>query len=237
MGLWRTLSSAWSGWRERRREEKRLRGLARASGDPFRESAYYSVAEPDMWEQWEQLIWPLVRDCDLTHTVELAPGHGRNSARLLEHASSLVLVDINRECLTRCRRRFGSDERVSYVLTRGLGFDGVDDDSATFVYCFDAMVHFEPEVVAAYLQDTARILRAGGQAFFHHSNRPLAPGAGFTDAVHWRNDMTLGRFAELADEAGLVVVRSKSIDWGSEADLAPGLDGLTLVRLPVRAAS
>lgn len=219
----------WIGRLVARRDAARLRHAARASGDPFRESPYYEAAEPDMDEQWRDLIWPMIRDCDFTATVDLAAGHGRNSAKLLEHVESLTIVDINEECLDACRRRFAGDRRVSFVRTDGTSLRGIADRSVTFVYSFDAMVHFEPEVVAAYLDETARVLTDEGRAFFHHSNRPLPPDTTFHDAPHWRNHMTRELFDELAARAGLGVVGAREIDWGSGPDRHETLDGLTLL--------
>ncbi len=185
-----------------------------------------------MERKWDDLIWPIIRGVDFSSTIDLAAGHGRNSSMLRPLAIQLTIVDINEECIDACRRRFGDDSGVAFVLNDGTSLEGIRDDSASFVYCFDAMVHFAPEVVAAYLFETARVLKAGGHAFFHHSNRPLPPGADFTDALHWRHDMSLRRFSSLAADAGLEVVHSAPIDWSHEDHVWPHLDGLTLLRRP-----
>jgi ubiquinone/menaquinone biosynthesis C-methylase UbiE len=184
-----------------------------------------------MHEQWERLIWPVIADLDHRAVLELAAGHGRNSARLLETAGSLVLVDINPSCLDACRARFGDDHpRVRYLSTDGYSLRGVDDQSITLVYCFDAMVHFAPDVVAAYLPEICRVLVPGGHAFLHHSNHAVARDADFRDAPHWRNYMSMEEMARLAEAAGLTVTWSKAIDWGRGEDRCENLDGLSLLR-------
>jgi hypothetical protein len=40
------------------------------------------------------------------------------------------------------------------------------------------MVHFDSDVIQVYLQDTARVLRWGGRALFHHSNYSAGPARG-----------------------------------------------------------
>ena len=42
------------------------------------------------------------------------------------------------------------------------------------------MVHFSADLVQAYLRDTARVLKPGGMALYHHSNYP-APWIATTD--------------------------------------------------------
>jgi hypothetical protein len=44
---------------------------------------------------WEQTIWPVVKDCNLAHVVDLAAGHGRNTRKLLEVAGEVVVLDIH----------------------------------------------------------------------------------------------------------------------------------------------
>ncbi len=206
---------------------------ARASGDPFKQSEYFALAEKEMDRLWPRLIWPLIRDSDLRRVVDLAAGHGRNSARLREVAGEIVIVDINHECLAACRARFAGDDRFSFVKTDGASLAGIADASVSLVYSFDSMVHFEREVVSAYLKEARRVLEPGGRGFFHHSNYTGNEGGDFRRSPHWRNYMSLALFARYASEAGLLLTGSQALDWGDEPDFYPGLDGLSLVRRPV----
>lgn len=230
--VWRLLDAL-----RRARERRRLRWLARGSGDPFRRSPYYARAEPHTDRQWDTLVWPRIRTLDFSRTLELAPGHGRHSVRLRSLATELTLVDINEECLRHCRRRLGDDSgSVRYLRTDGYSLDGVDDATITTVFTFDSMVHFDRRVVAAYLREFARVLEEGGHAFCHHSNHQRARRGDFRTSEHWRNFMSLELFASLARAAGLEVLRSDPIDWGEGEELCPQLDGLTLLQRPPAAA-
>ena len=224
----RWLRSVLEGWRA----PTSLRARARASGDPFRSSPYFALAESDIDDQWERLIWPVIRDLDHRVVLDLAAGHGRSSARLLETAGAVVLVDINPSCLEACRVRFRDEPRVRFVPTDGYSLRGIDDGSITLVYCFDAMVHFAPEVVVAYLAEIARVLEPGGHAFLHHSNYAEDPVGDFRDAPHWRNWMSLDEMARLAAAVQLSVAWSSAIDWGTGEERYEALDGLTLLRRP-----
>jgi 16S rRNA A1518/A1519 N6-dimethyltransferase RsmA/KsgA/DIM1 with predicted DNA glycosylase/AP lyase activity len=58
----------------------------------------------------------VVTDADID-VLEIAPGHGRWTEHLLAAAGSVVIVDINQECLDACRSRFGDDPRLRGHLT------------------------------------------------------------------------------------------------------------------------
>ncbi len=210
-----------------------LRSLALQSGTPFgKGSGYYAAAEPHIDEQWSELIWPWIDGLDFRRVMDLAAGHGRNSVKLAEVAGAIVLVDINPECLEACRERLGSGPRFTYVQTDGYTLADVPDASVTLVYSFDAMVHFDPEVIRSYLPEIHRVLEPGGYGFCHHSNYTGNPGGDFRDAPHWRNHMSVELFGTMCESSGLEVVRSEPIAWGRDDDVVTDLDGLTLFRKP-----
>ena len=139
--------------------------------------AYYKDAEHHMDKQWKHLIWPRIRDANMSSVVEIAAGWGRNTARLLPLASRLVATDINEAAIEHMRDRFFENtlvqnDRARFEVVDGTRLPMVADGTATFVYSWDAMVHFEAKVIAAYVKEIARVLAPGGRAFLHHSNLP-----------------------------------------------------------------
>ena len=193
-------------------------------------SRYYVEAE-----QWTHLFWaestPFRRffnRLDLTSVVELACGHGRHAANIVRAAGSITMIDIFDQNLEACRNRLGGYPNVSFVKGDGSTFRPVEDNSTTAVFCYDAMVHFSPEMVRAYLEDAARILRPGGMALFHHSNYPAPPDRHYGKNPHARNHMTLALFAGMAEHAGLPVTEAVTLPWGGVADL----DCLSLLTKP-----
>ncbi len=68
---------------------------------------YYADAEPYMEWQWDNLIYPVIRDKDFSAALELAPGHGRNTEKLRCLSREIHLVDVNRTCIEACKQRFG----------------------------------------------------------------------------------------------------------------------------------
>lgn len=196
---------------------------------------YYDKAESDAWTDpfWKPgtPFRRLFERLDTTSTVELACGHGRHSARLLNMKrdrtalQSLVLLDVVEENALHCKGRFSDVSGVSVHTNSGYDFHPVEDGSVSAIFCFDAMVHFEYDAVFSYLQDASRILQHGGRALFHHSNLDKYPGSDYRNNPHWRNFMSKNLFAHAAIRSGLHVLEQVTMDW----DEARNLDCLTLV--------
>ena len=131
-----------------------LLAQAKLSGDPFKDKKlkYFDIAEPAMAPLWSELIWPLIQHLDFTCVVDLAAGHGRNSAILRQYAKKLVIVDINQECIDICKQRFRGDKKISYFRNDGTSLKGIEDNSVSLIYSFDSMVHFDSEVIREYLK-------------------------------------------------------------------------------------
>jgi ubiquinone/menaquinone biosynthesis C-methylase UbiE len=179
---------------------------AQQPGEQFRNAPDYDLAEPDIARQWTELIWPIIRDLDFSCVLDLAAGHGRNSAQLRKSAGRIIIVDINQENIDYCRERFRGDDAFSFFKNDGLSLAGVPDDSVSLVYSFDSMVHFDSDVMRAYLGEIRRILKAGGSGFIHHSNYVGDPAGDFTKAPHWRNFMSKELFAHYCSKHGLAVL-------------------------------
>ncbi len=210
--------------------------LAREVGDDWSEAPYYDLAEQ---EHWVAPFWaadgPFVRmfnQLDLTSVLELACGHGRHSEKLRGRAGKIVLMDINVSNIEFCRERFKNAPEFQFVVNEGYRFDSVETESCTAVFSYDAMVHFDSDVVRAYLQDTARVLRPGGRALFHHSNYTGNPGGGVHNSPHWRIFMSEAMFHHYAIRAGLTRLEFELARWGEY----PTHDCLTLLEKPRAAA-
>lgn len=88
------------------------------------------------------------------------------------------------------------------------------------------MVHFSMDIMVLYLNDTARVLRPGGYALYHHSNF-FGPGAAhYGHNPHARNVMNFELYAKTAEKVRLEVVESDVLDLGG----VKSLDRLTLLR-------
>lgn len=197
---------------------------------PWVGSPYYSDAE-----QWTFLFWdpkhPFRRMFDLLPggtVIDLACGHGRHAEMAAPHADRLILVDVIEENLAVCRDRLRDVPNVEFRLGGGVDFPDTADGSIDAIYCYDAMVHFAPEIVDSYLRQTYRVLRSGGRALFHHSNYAQGKGKVWNQNPHARNYMTRELFAESARRHGLDVIEQNVIPWGDVAEL----DCISLVGRP-----
>jgi SAM-dependent methyltransferase len=197
---------------------------AQYSGDPWSPTnSYFKNAEAGMEQLWAKHIWPAIATCDFSVVFDLAAGHGRNSTKLAPLAEKLIVQDIQPGNIDFCRERFRGASNIEFMVGNGYDFQPTENACISLMYCFDAMVHFNPDVVRSYLLDTARVLRSGGRGFFHHSN--YTGGSDWRTNPAARNYMSASLFADLCNEAGLRIVSQKIIDWGTHKDL----DCLTLL--------
>jgi SAM-dependent methyltransferase len=210
-----------------------LPDLARRSGDPFAVGIYFNTAERVIRRQWNYYIWPRIHDADFSCVVDLACGHGRNTARLVPLAKRVIAVDINTECVDFVRRRFAGEPKVEVVQNDGASLSAIASNSVTLVYCWDAMVHFEPEIVEAYVREMARVLRPGGRGFIHHSNWTRGFGQDFQAQPGWRNFMSKDQFGGYLRSAGLEIERQDIIDWDASKPWWKTLWGLRPSKKPI----
>jgi SAM-dependent methyltransferase len=208
-----------------------LAAAVEAVGRWWAEAPYFAEAERHTDEQWRELILPFLclfeSGVDCAVVVELGAGRGRTASKLLPLAGRLHLVDLHPNNLEACRRRFGADQRLSCHVTDGRSLP-LPDATATFLFSFDSMVHFDSDVVRAYLREARRVLRPGGHAFLHHSNTVAHPVA-----ISARSALAQlhveGTAGALRPEGGLEVLRQQPVDWAG--------DGASSTAFPVRRAA
>ena len=188
---------------------------------------YYDSAEQWIEQSWSQTVWPFIQGCDFSCVVDLAAGHGRNTKKLLEFAEKLYLVDINADNIRFCRQRFAAEKKITYIQNDGFTLRGIPSGEVSLVYCFDAMGHFDSDVIRSYLHDFYRVLKPGGCGFCHYSNYDQNPAGNVHDNPGWRNFMSQNLFHHYCAKEGLAVVKSRVIDWDT-----PGQDCVTLFRKP-----
>lgn len=192
---------------------------------------YYDAVEKQALVQWENLIQPFLagHEIDYSSVLELAVGHGRMTQILLLNADRLTGVDVLQENIDFCDNRFGAHPKLTLLRNDGVTLPAVKNDSVSFVFCFDSMVHFDSDVVRAYLREFRRILAPGGKAFLHHSNLTRNPGGSFQNSAHARNFMCQALFQHYATKEGLASLKSEVIDWGRGDNRVTGLDCLSLL--------
>lgn len=188
---------------------------------PWIQSEYYNNAE-----KWTYLFWdnthPFRRFFDqLTAgtVIELACGYGRHAEHSAPIVKSLTLIDVIERNLTFCRERLKHLSNIEYKLGTGATFPDISASSVDSIYCYDAMVHFSPDIVESYLKDTSRVLKRGGRALYHHSNYVLGKDTIWSQNPHARNYMTSDMFNDMARKYDLRLIDQAVIPWGGVADL------------------
>lgn len=177
---------------------------------------YFRVAEGQLDEQWDEVIWPAIQGFDFETTLELSPGAGRNAERLSKLASRLIVVDYNQDPLNRTRKRLGDRQgscTMNYYRNNGFDLSMVPDDSVTAIYCWDSAVHFDKFVMAAYIREFARVLRPGGSGFLHHSNLGGRANSNINRNPDWRSNTTNELVAETCQSSDLTVVSQEAVPW------------------------
>lgn len=167
---------------------------------------------------------------DSTRIVELACGHGRHSAQMMDWPNTKILVDIVQENIDFCRQRFAGCADYTVYKNNGVDFSFLEGESQTSIFSYDAMVHFDHLVVFRYLQEAERVLVPGGKFLLHHSNFTENPGNDYRRNPSWRNFMPSGLIFDYAIKAGLVVEHHQTIPWGKH----PSIDAITIVGKPLQ---
>ena len=166
---------------------------------------------------------------DLARVLEIACGHGRHAARVPQVYESLILLDTSVDAVAYASRRFQDNPRIKVVLSTDGVTLPVGDESLTAVYCYDAMVHFEPLTMHGYLREIHRALEPGGRALLHHSAYAENPEGHFTSSPNWRNYMPVGLFRHFCSRAGLRILDQTLMKWGN----VENCDALSLVEKPL----
>ena len=168
---------------------------------------------------WEHALLPRIRHfLPAGHVLELGPGHGVWTERLLQCCERMTIVDVTPGCIDACRERFPAD-RVACHVNDGRSLDMLDDRSVDFAFSFNSLVHADHDVMRAYIRQLAAKLRPGAFAFLHHSNLGEyddTPEPRLRKFWGWRGrDMTGEKLRDDCRAAGLACVCQEIIPWGS----------------------
>jgi ubiquinone/menaquinone biosynthesis C-methylase UbiE len=183
------------------------------------------AVESGIEREWTEVIWPVIKGFDFTTVLELAPGAGRNTAKLAEVARVIHGVDLNQPVIERLEKRFRSHAgpcRLYFHKNSGSRLTMIPSSSITAIYSWDSVVHFDRRVIEEYVGEFARVLKPGGKGFIHHSNLgdATAPhlnrGSVGDDTWHnpqCRSNMSKALFRKYCEGSGLTVVQQVDLPW------------------------
>jgi len=131
------------------------------------------AADPDVFvgdpargrEELESLFGRLGVDPRGGTCLEVGCGPGRMTAGLAERFDRVLAVDVSPAMLDRARAAL-LDERVEFRAVSGERLDGVEDAVADVLVCYLVLQHLpRRDVVLGFLEEFARVLKPGGEAF------------------------------------------------------------------------
>lgn len=163
--------------------------------------------------QWKDSVIEhiMLKNIPADHVVlEIGPGFGRWTRKLIEISRHVIVVDVTEKCIDHCKNIFGNNDNVEFHVNDGRSLDAVSDNSIDYVWSFDVFVHIEPSDIECYLHEFQRILRGDGLIILHHGI------IGKTD-LSWRSSLTSGIFSDLLEKFEFTLVEQFN-SWGGEAE-------------------
>jgi ubiquinone/menaquinone biosynthesis C-methylase UbiE len=157
--------------------------------------------------------------------ADLACGAGGMAGELLTYCNSnnikikrFLLIDVSESNLEFSKNRLHHIDdslEIETYFSSGNGFDQYTSESVDFLYCWDAMVHFDILDVVGYLKTLKKVVN--NQAFFHHSNYNVLTN-NISNNPHMRNFMTKEVFHQICISLGYSVLNQEVISWIKSKD-------------------
>ena len=180
---------------------------------------YYNNAEGHNEVHFHTYLEPLMNKYhfDFSNVLDFACGKGRIAELLSTSSGSLTCVDTNDEAIAYCSERFAEKDNVVCKVSEPESIP-IESGSMSFIYSWDAMVHFDYRSIDYILTEFSRVLKSGGQAVIHHSN---AKGHSSFEAdknwrknPHWRSEFNAQDMAHICQKSGFIIEEQLVIDWG-----------------------
>ncbi|MCL2247773.1 MAG: class I SAM-dependent methyltransferase [Oscillospiraceae bacterium] len=210
------------------------------AGDGWDE--YYDNAEGAETLQVEHYIIPLLskHTIPFNRVLDFPSGRGRIAEAFYkvyaENIEYFVCCDANSNAIDNCRERFAGNDVFDYMVNKTHEYQCIpfefSNESFTFVYSFDSMVHFSYKWIDFYMSEFYRILDNGGYLFIHHSNlgSPDVVTDNRKSEIYYENPG--GRSPNSAEDIrfisekhGFSVVEQNIFDWA-----VPNSDCVTLLK-------
>ena len=162
-------------WREHQARESLLGRMRRAVREVLAPRIYGlewgdpEVAAPLQFVR-DRFVSPYINPKHVA--LEIGPGGGRWT-RYLVGFRELYVVDFHAEILGELRRTL-SLPKMRFVQNNGSDFPGIEARSIDFLFSFGCFVHLEQDIIAGYLDSIRYILKPGGNAIIHYSDKSKA---------------------------------------------------------------
>jgi len=160
-------------WREFKEKDSMARRVRRALRQVISPTEIYGLqwGDPEIFPPLQFLrdrwVLPYVNPQHVA--LEIGPGGGRWSRYLLDFRQ-LYVVDYHEEILNELKRNFYRPN-MGFIKNNECDFPGVADTFIDYLFSFGCFVHLDRELIVAYLKNIVRILKPGGNAVLHYSDK------------------------------------------------------------------
>jgi len=160
-------------WREFKEKESMGRRVRRALCQVISSTNIYGLqwGDPEIFPPLQFLRdrW-LLPYVNAEHAaLEIGPGGGRWTRYLLGFRQ-LYVIDYHEEILSELKRNFHR-RNMCFVKNNGCDFPGVANASIDYLFSFGCFVHLDRDLIVAYLKNIVRVLKPGGNAVLHYSDK------------------------------------------------------------------
>lgn len=167
---------------------------------------------------WLKTIHPQIYNYLKGNVLEIAPGYGRITQYLLgEEIDSLDLVDLNENCIEKCKEKFKDiDKQINYYVNDGMTLDVLGDKKYDFIISWDSFVHMHKDIVKLYIKEISKKLKDDGVAYIHHSNLSSGKELSFFN-VAGRSNMSTKLFDNFLKNNGLKLITRYEFLFGKDS--------------------
>jgi len=177
-------------------------------------------------EEWKTSIIEhvMLKNIPQDHVVlEIGPGLGRWTRRLIEISRHLIVIDVTEKCIAHCKKLFADKNNVEFHVNDGRSLTAVADDTVDYVWSFDVFVHIEPPDIEKYLCEFNRILKEDGVVIIHHGI------SGKTD-LSWRSSLILQVFSDFLEKHDFRLLQQIN-SWGDNDEFrVPPSDAISIFK-------
>lgn len=182
---------------------------------------YFINAEKSFQMQWDSIIWPAIKNFNFNSVLELAPGAGRNTEKLCQISNKIFVVEYNNYSLEKCKERINNRQmncKIKYFLNDGSSLGMIKKNSISTIYCWDAAVHFDKNILKNYIKEFSRVLIKNGNGFVHHANLKGKISKNIKKNPGWRSNVSKKFVAEVCKTNRLNVIMQIDLPWNDFHD-------------------
>jgi len=164
---------------------------------------------------WKKYIYGDIKEYLSGNVLEIACGHGRMTEKLLQNEIEYTGIDLNQNCVDRCKERFVDYSNVNFIVNDGISLNMVGDKSIDLVFSWDSFVHMHKNIVESYFSEISRVLKDDGKILIHHANFSGGSDLSFEN-WHGRANLTHQEFLTICKKYSIKIINQRPIVMKAE---------------------